>query len=110
MDGLCLSQDNTLTPTNPSLSLHTAGVKTATNYADRNYLMRDLKNARDLARDKGYTEIDVTGRAVEETASLISELLTQKLAAKNIEFEGWVEEMGGDVDALATSAKSEGKD
>ncbi|GMH50365.1 hypothetical protein TrLO_g13923 [Triparma laevis f. longispina] len=83
------------------------GVKTATNYADRNYLMRDLKNARDLAQKYNYTEIDVTGRAVEETASLISELLTQKLVAKNVNnigFENWVEEMGGDVDALELSS------
>lgn len=48
------------------------------NYADRAYVLRDLKSARDLARENGWTEIDVTGRAVEETASYISELLSTR--------------------------------
>eukprot|EP00568_Trieres_chinensis_P001494 CAMPEP_0183295336 /NCGR_PEP_ID=MMETSP0160_2-20130417/3333_1 /TAXON_ID=2839 ORGANISM="Odontella Sinensis, Strain Grunow 1884" /NCGR_SAMPLE_ID=MMETSP0160_2 /ASSEMBLY_ACC=CAM_ASM_000250 /LENGTH=424 /DNA_ID=CAMNT_0025456805 /DNA_START=154 /DNA_END=1428 /DNA_ORIENTATION=+ len=48
------------------------------NYADRNYLLRDLKSARALAVSNGWTEIDVTGRAVEETASLISEILNER--------------------------------
>ena len=52
--------------------------KGKSNYADRNYLLRDLKNARDLATERGWTEIDVTGRAVEETAGYISELLSKR--------------------------------
>jgi len=48
------------------------------NYADRAYIMKDLKNVRDLALDNGWTQIDVTGRAVEETASYICELLKER--------------------------------
>lgn len=47
-------------------------------YADREYLYRDLENAREIAVKHGYTIIDVTGRAVEETASLISSVLNER--------------------------------
>ena len=47
-------------------------------YNDRAYIMNDLKNARDLSMKHGWTQIDVTGRAVEETASYISELLNER--------------------------------
>lgn len=47
-------------------------------YADPDYLYRDLENARQVAADNGYTVIDVTGRAVEETASLISSVLNER--------------------------------
>jgi regulator of PEP synthase PpsR (kinase-PPPase family) len=47
-------------------------------YADRDYLYRDLENARAIAVKHGYTIIDVTGRAVEETASLISSVLNER--------------------------------
>jgi regulator of PEP synthase PpsR (kinase-PPPase family) len=47
-------------------------------YADRDYLYRDLENARAIALKHGYTIIDVTGRAVEETASLISSVLNER--------------------------------
>jgi regulator of PEP synthase PpsR (kinase-PPPase family) len=42
-----------------------------TTYADPDYVRKDIAKARNLARKQGYTEIDVTGRALEETASLI---------------------------------------
>ena len=45
------------------------------NYADRNYILSDLKHAQRLSVEYGFTEIDVTGRAVEETASLIRSML-----------------------------------
>jgi regulator of PEP synthase PpsR (kinase-PPPase family) len=48
-------------------------------YADKQYLRRDLKHARDLAIQYGFTEIDVSNRAVEETASLIRSLLKERL-------------------------------
>jgi len=48
------------------------------NYADRNYMLRDLKNARELCEAQDWTEIDVTGRAIEETAVLISEIITER--------------------------------
>lgn len=48
------------------------------NYAERAYLLKDLKRARDLTEQYGWTQIDVTGRAVEETASSISELMNER--------------------------------
>ena len=53
------------------------------NYADRNYLLRDLKSARELAVANGWTEVDVTGRAVEETSSIISEMLNERFENYN---------------------------
>lgn len=47
-------------------------------YADRAYVLKDLKHARALATQHGWTEIDVTGRAVEETASLIVQYLNER--------------------------------
>jgi regulator of PEP synthase PpsR (kinase-PPPase family) len=44
-------------------------------YADRKYILSDLKHAKQLTVEYGFTEIDVTGRAVEETASLIRSML-----------------------------------
>jgi regulator of PEP synthase PpsR (kinase-PPPase family) len=44
-------------------------------YADRTYIRNDLKHAKQLSAQYGFTEIDVTGRAVEETASLIRSYL-----------------------------------
>jgi len=48
------------------------------NYADRNYLLKDLKKARELCQSQGWTEVDVTGRAVEETAAMLSEIITNR--------------------------------
>lgn len=53
-------------------------VKTKSNYADRNYLLKDLKSARELCLAQGWTEVDVTGRAVEETAAILSEIMTKR--------------------------------
>jgi regulator of PEP synthase PpsR (kinase-PPPase family) len=50
----------------------------SSNYADYDYLLRDLEHARVIAKENRYTNIDVTGRAVEETASLISSLLNDR--------------------------------
>jgi len=52
--------------------------KDLSNYADRKYLMKDLMNARRLADDNGWTEVDVTGRAVEETSSYIISVLNER--------------------------------
>ena len=51
---------------------------TISNYADRNYIMKDLMYANDLVLKYNWTKIDVTGRAVEETASYISELMNER--------------------------------
>jgi regulator of PEP synthase PpsR (kinase-PPPase family) len=48
------------------------------NYNDRAYLMNDLRNARELATKHNWTQIDVTGRAVEETASFVSEMMNER--------------------------------
>ena len=53
-------------------------------YADPEYLQRDLEHAKQLASENGFTEIDVTGRAVEETASLISALLNQRFPSNTL--------------------------
>jgi len=47
-------------------------------YADRNYLLKDLQSARRLAQQHNWTEIDVTGRAVEETATIIVEIFNER--------------------------------
>lgn len=47
-------------------------------YAQRSYLTKDVRNAQRIALEQGFTEIDVTGRAVEETASLISGMLNER--------------------------------
>lgn len=47
-------------------------------YADRQYLLADLNHARQIALEHDFTEIDVTGRAVEETASLVRSLLNDR--------------------------------
>ena len=44
-------------------------------YADRKYILNDLQHAKQISAQYGFTEIDVTGRAVEETASLIRSFL-----------------------------------
>ena len=59
-------------------SFRTNGETPKSKYNDRTYLMNDLRNARDLAMKHNWTQIDVTGRAVEETASLISELMNER--------------------------------
>jgi hypothetical protein len=58
----------------------TASKTQSSKYADRNYLLRDLAHARQLSEQHSWTEIDVTGRAVEETATLIVELFNERFA------------------------------
>lgn len=53
-------------------------------YADRDYMLKDLKAARDLAADNGWLMVDVTGRAVEETASYIDSKLKEGRADENL--------------------------
>jgi len=48
------------------------------NYADRAYILKDLKNAFDLKEKYGWTQIDVTGRAVEDIASQIGETINER--------------------------------
>ena len=47
-------------------------------YADPDYLRKDVQNAKAIAIKNRYTIVDVTGRAVEDTASFISSLLNQR--------------------------------
>jgi regulator of PEP synthase PpsR (kinase-PPPase family) len=53
-------------------------------YNDRAYVMNDLRNARDLSTKHGWTQIDVTGRSVEEMASFVSELLNERFDNQQI--------------------------
>ena len=48
------------------------------NYADRNYILKDLGSVRQLCQKHNWTEVDVTGRAVEETATSIVEMFNQR--------------------------------
>jgi len=48
------------------------------NYADRNYILKDLASVRQLCQKYNWTEVDVTGRAVEETATSIVEIFNQR--------------------------------
>jgi len=48
------------------------------NYADRNYILKDLGSVRQLCQKYNWTEVDVTGRAVEETATSIVEIFNQR--------------------------------
>ena len=47
-------------------------------YADPEYLRKDIANARRIAADNNFTIVDVTGRAVEETASFITSMLNDR--------------------------------
>jgi regulator of PEP synthase PpsR (kinase-PPPase family) len=48
------------------------------NYADRSYILKDLSSVRQLCAKYNWTEVDVTGRAVEETATDIVEMFNQR--------------------------------
>ena len=48
------------------------------NYADRSYILKDLSSVRKLCEKRNWTEVDVTGRAVEETATSIVEIFNQR--------------------------------
>ena len=47
-------------------------------YADLAYVRSDIENAQRLAHQHGFTEINVSGRAMEETASLIASKLSER--------------------------------
>lgn len=55
------------------------------NYADRNYILKDLGSVRQLCEKHNWTEVDVTGRAVEETATSIVEMFNQRFFADDNE-------------------------
>lgn len=52
-------------------------------YASLDYVTRDVQKAKDLCLTYGFTEIDVTGRAMEETASLIVSKLRERFPTKS---------------------------
>ena len=53
-------------------------------YADKAYVEKDLAKAKKLCEDHGFTEIDVTGRAIEETASLIVSKMKERFPDMHI--------------------------
>lgn len=52
--------------------------KSRLSYADSDYVRRDLDHAKAMAREHGYTIIDITDRAMEEAASLIMSKLRER--------------------------------
>jgi len=57
------------------------------------YIRRDLENARKLVHDHGFTEINVSGRAIEETASLIASKIRERFPEQEHGLSGsWQEE------------------
>lgn len=56
------------------------------NYADRNYILKDLSSVRQLCQKHNWTEVDVTGRAVEETATSIVEIFNQRFDSSTSRF------------------------
>jgi ADP-ribose pyrophosphatase YjhB (NUDIX family) len=53
-------------------------------YADVEYVKKDVLKAKELCYKHGYTEIDVSGRAIEETASLIVTKLKERFPDTHI--------------------------
>ena len=53
-------------------------------YADQDYVKKDLAKAKQLCEEFGFTEIDVTGRAIEETASLIVSKMKERFPDMHI--------------------------
>jgi regulator of PEP synthase PpsR (kinase-PPPase family) len=62
----------------PILSLDRRVQASMNQYADLSYVQRDIQHATSLAEQYGFTQIDVTGRAVEETAIYIRSLLNER--------------------------------
>lgn len=58
------------------------GPQQKSNYADRDYLLEGFATRTRACPPKDWTEIDVTGRAVEETAGYISELMNERFEAE----------------------------
>lgn len=59
------------------------------NYADRNYILKDLGSVRQLCQKHNWTEVDVTNRAVEETATSILEIFNQRFFDGDKESSGF---------------------
>ena len=60
-------------------------------YADTDYIRRDLEHATALARRHGFTEIKVSGRAIEETASLIASKIKERFPETDVGVHGVVD-------------------
>ena len=54
----------------------------AADYASMGYVTKDLKSAMDLYKSQGWESIDVSNRAIEDTASRVMECFTAAKAAK----------------------------
>ena len=50
----------------------------AADYSSTEYIAGEIRSARALYAEHGWPELDVSGRAVEETASIIVELVEQR--------------------------------
>ena len=56
-------------------------------YADMDYVAKDLAHARALARERGFTELNMTDRAMEEVASLIVSKMKERFPEMHILWE-----------------------
>lgn len=68
---------------NPHATASTSQHKST--YADYSYIRKDLAKARNLAKTNDYTEIDVSGRALEECATIILSKLKERFPHMHIE-------------------------
>jgi len=69
------------------LEMEEKGIPIAkSNYAERNYILKDLSSVRQLCQKHNWTEVDVTGRAVEETATFIVEIFNQRFDSSTSRF------------------------
>jgi len=59
--------------------LRQLGMPAETNYGMREHVREELEYAESLFRERGWPVVDVTGRAVEETAVIILETLRERL-------------------------------
>jgi regulator of PEP synthase PpsR (kinase-PPPase family) len=64
--------------------MRTKSLRQQHTYADSCYIRRDLENATKLAHQRGFTEINVSGRAIEETACLIASKYRERFPESDV--------------------------
>jgi hypothetical protein len=62
--------------------------KKSSTYADIAYIRKDLEHAQKLIHDHGFTEINVSGRALEESAALIASKIRERFPETEIGLSG----------------------
>lgn len=64
--------------------LQKKGLREKSTYANLSYIRRDLQHAQEICTKHGFTEINVSGRAIEETASLIASKLKERFPGSDV--------------------------